>query len=156
MPGDMRMLSLILAVVSLGLASYEDIRTRSVSNYIWWIYCSGLLLLPFRKEGLCANDILYCILALFIQEHIMSRAYGRADSHAFSCCAFFLILTGFGPEGHILHISLSLALLIFVQTLHGNIGKDMKLKEPVPFIPYIAVTFFFTIMIGFICKMPPY
>ena len=147
------MLSLILAVISLGLASYEDFRTRMVSNYVWWIFSAGLLMMLSGGRKMNYPDIAGCILPVFIQEFIMSRAYGRADSHAFSCCAVFLNLAGFGLEGHILHMSLSLGLLTFVQILRRNIGRNLKLKVPVPFIPYIAAAFFFTVLSGYFVKL---
>jgi len=142
----MLIISSVLAVISLILASYEDIRTKSVTNAVWWIFSAGLLMLLFQ-EGADAVDITECIIAVVIQELIMSRVYGRADSHAFSCCAVYLILTGAGLEGHILHMSLALAMLVVVQILRGNIACGLKLKEPVPFIPYIAVTFIISAII---------
>ena len=133
----------IIALISLGHASYEDIRTRMVSNYNWWIFSAGLLMILFGGRKVFPADIAGCAFAVLVQELIMCRAYGRADSHAFSCCAVFMCLSGSGLEGHILHMSLSLALLTFVQLLRGNIGRNLKLKHPVPFVPYIAVSFLF-------------
>ena len=103
----------------------------------------------FGGRKMLPADIAGGVFAVLVQEFIMCRAYGRADSHAFSCCAFFLCLVGAGLEGHVLHMTLSLCLLTFVQILRGNIGRDLKLKKPVPFIPYIAASFLFTVMIGY-------
>ena len=143
---QMLIISSALAVISLILASYEDIRTKSVTNAVWWIFSAGLLMLLFR-EGADVVDITECIIAVVIQELIMSRVYGRADSHAFSCCAVYLILSGVGLEGHVLHMTFSLAALTAVQIIRGNVGKCLKLKDPVPFIPYIAISFVLTVII---------
>ena len=143
---QMLMISLTLAVISLMLASYEDIRTKSVTNAVWWIFSAGLLPLLF-EDGADAWAVAECLIAVVIQEFIMSRVYGRADSHAFSCCAVFLVFSGGGLEGHIMHMCLALAMLSALQILRGNIGRGLKLKEPVPFIPYIAVSFMISVII---------
>ena len=137
----------IFAAVSLIIASVQDIRTKSVTNAVWWIFSAGLLMMFFCEKDTGPAAIAECITVIVIQELIMSRAYGRADSHAFSCCAVYLILTGAGLEGHILHMSLALAMLVVVQILRRNIACGLKLKEPVPFIPYIAVTFIISAII---------
>ncbi len=144
-------ISLCIAMLSLGIASYQDIKTKSVSNYVWWIYCAGLLMLPFCYGKITLSDMAGSLLVIFIQEHIMCRAYGRADSHAFSCCAVYYAFTGAGIEGHILHMSLSLMMLTAVQALRRNIGKGLKLKAPVPFIPYIAPAFALALILLWIC-----
>lgn len=150
----MLIISSSIAVISLMLASYEDIRTRSVTNAVWWIFSAGLLMLLFERRGVWVSYVPESILSVVIQEFIMSRAYGRADSHAFSCCAVFLCLTGSGLEGHILHMSLALVMLSGLQILRGNITRGLKLKRPVPFIPYIAVSFMISVIILHIVTPP--
>ena len=140
-------LSSALALVSLALASYEDIRTKSVTNAVWWIFSAGLLMMLFERRDVWVSYVPESILAVGIQELIMCRVYGRADSHAFSCCAVFLCLTGPGLEGHIMHMSLALVMLSAVQFLRGNIARGLKLKRPVPFIPYIALSFIIPVII---------
>ncbi|MBO7531080.1 MAG: hypothetical protein J6T50_04670 [Lachnospiraceae bacterium] len=142
----MLIISMALAAISLILASYEDIRTKSVTNAVWWIYSAGLLML-FFEEGAGTGVFFECLIAVVIQEYIMCRTYGRADSHAFSCCAVFMVLSGKGLEGHILHMILALAMLSAVQILRGNIARGFKLKRPVPFIPYIALSFMISVII---------
>ena len=143
----MHIVSMVLAVISLITASVEDIRTKSVTNAVWWIFSAGLPLLLFFESGIGPDRIAECVLVIAVQEFVMSRAYGRADSHAFSCCAVFLILSGSGLEGHILHMSLSLVILTVVQMLRGNVDRNLKLKTPVPFIPYISVSFALALII---------
>ena len=138
----LKILSGLIAVFCLAYASYEDIRTHMVPDFIWWIMAAGsLLLLTGAPICFSSGNIAGHILSIFIQEKLMSRYYGRADSHAFSCCALFLMFSGYGLEAHILHLTLSLALLTFIQLIRRNITRSLKLRTPVPFIPYISVAF---------------
>lgn len=131
-----------IAILCLAAASYEDFRTHKVSDLTWWIMApSCLLLIPGAKELPGLWELFECLYVIFIQEHIMSGFYGRADSHAFSCCALYLAVCGSGLEAHILHMSLSLVSLTVIQLLHHNINRHGRLNHPVPFIPYISATF---------------
>ena len=141
------MIPLLTAAACLTAASAEDIITRKAADIIWWIFAPAcLLLLPVFLDEPEVWDFLECLFAVFIQEHIMSRFYGRADSHAFSCCAIFLLFIGAGLEGHILHMFLSLIFLTVHQKLRHNIGNRGKLISPVPFIPYISIAFMITVI----------
>ena len=144
----MYMFSLITVILCLALASAEDILTKKVADVIWWI-CAPVCLLILPVSMSCPGfwDFLECLFAIFIQEHIMCRFYGRADSHAFSCCAVFLIFLGSGLEGHIYHMFISLILLSVHQKLRHNIGNRGKLISPVPFIPYISIAFVICVII---------
>ncbi len=139
--------ALLIFLLCLTAASAEDISSRKVTDIIWWI-CGpvSLLVLPLSQNTPGCLDCFECLFAIFIQEHIMCRFYGRADSHAFSCCAVFLIFCGAGLEGHILHMFLSLILLSAHQMLRHNIGNRGKLISPVPFIPYISIAFAITVL----------
>ena len=140
------MIGSLITFLCLAAASYEDIRTHKVSDLIWWIMApSCLLLIPGSKWTPGMWDLFECLYVIFIQEHIMSRFYGRADSHAFSCCMIFMTFAGFGIEGHIIHMSIALLFLTVSQFSHGNIGPFGKLKTPVPFLPYISVSFTLTL-----------
>ena len=136
------MVGTVAVCLCLAAATVEDIRTREVSDLVWWIMAPAcLLVIPSSGSALTLWDFAECLYAIFIQEHIMSRFYGRADSHAFSCCAVFMTYMGPGLEGHIIHMSLSLFYLTGHQLLLRNIGPHGKLKKEVPFIPYISASF---------------
>ncbi|MBO4910471.1 MAG: hypothetical protein J5476_14450 [Lachnospiraceae bacterium] len=142
----MYMVSLLTVVLCLMAASIEDMLTHKVADFIWWICAPAcLLILPFSQTPPGFWDFFECLFAIFIQEHIMCRFYGRADSHAFSCCAAFLIFFGTGLEGHILHMIFSLIFLSVHQLIRHNIGNRGKLISPVPFIPYISIAFVITV-----------
>ena len=143
---------LMCFVGCLFAASICDIRTHTVPDLIWWIAAAGILGLILVRYGggeapsdpgamKAAGRLLEALFIIFIQERVMSRYYGRADSHAFSCCALYLAVCGSGLEAHILHMSLSLISLTLIQLLRHNISKRGRLKHPVPFIPYISVAF---------------
>ena len=143
----MYMLSLITVILCLTAASVEDMLTHKAADIIWWICapaCLPVLYASWPAPGFW--DFFECLFAIFIQEHIMCRFYGRADSHAFSCCAVFLIFMGSGLEGHILHLVISLILLSAHQQLCHNIGNRGTLISPVPFIPYISIAFAITVL----------
>ena len=129
-------------LLCLAAASVSDIRTKTVPDIIWWIMgAEALILMLLRPSELSPGPLFECLFVIFVQEHIMSRFYGMADSHAFSCCMLMMALRGIGLEGHIAHMTLSLVLLTASQAACRNIGRDGKLKNPVPFIPYISVSF---------------
>ncbi len=139
--------SLLTVILCLAAASAEDILTRKVVDIIWWVCAPAcLLILPLSQNTPGFWDYFECLFAIFVQEHIMCRFYGRADSHAFSCCAVFLIFSGAGLEGHILHMFLSLVFLSLHQIIRHNIGNRGKLISPVPFIPYISIAFVLTVL----------
>ncbi|MBO7355583.1 MAG: hypothetical protein J6U50_03040 [Lachnospiraceae bacterium] len=144
-------------ITCLLTASVCDIRTHLVPDLIWWIAAIDIVsLIAVRYgcgDGLSDADVLTaagCLLealfVIFIQERVMSRYYGRADSHAFSCCALFFAACGSCFEAHIVHMSMSLFFLVIIQTFRGNIGRRCRLRNPVPFIPYISLSF----ILGFI------
>ena len=141
--------SLLTVILCLAAASVEDILTKKAADIIWWIFApASLLVLSASRTPPGFWDFFECLFAIFVQEHIMCRFYGRADSHAFSCCAIFLIFSGARLEGHILHMFISLILLSVHQKLRHNIGNRGKLISPVPFIPYISVAFVICVIIA--------
>ena len=155
-------------------ASVSDIRSHKVADLVWYVMAFNTLIFlicggmasalgavaetgsatgtvaaagPVAEAG--AGLLLEALLIIFIQERVMSRYYGRADSHAFSCCALYQAVTGCCLEAHIMHMAVSLVLLTAIQAAFGNIEHGLRLKRPVPFIPYITLTFIFqSVMIG--------
>ncbi|MCR4792831.1 MAG: hypothetical protein K5871_08770 [Lachnospiraceae bacterium] len=126
----------------LTAAALSDIRTHLVADLIWYVSALDILtMMIFRGSGISPGNLMEALLVIIIQEQVMSRYYGRADSHAFSCCALYMAVVWDCLESHVLHMSLSLLLLTLVQLLKHNICRGMKLKEPAPFIPYILLGF---------------
>ena len=124
-------------------ASVSDIRTHFVADLVWMITASDVLLLMLSHPlYLTEVALIEALVVILVQENVMSRCYGRADSHAFSCCFLFMAASGCRLESHIIHMTLSLIMLTVIQIIKGNIGKGLRLKKPVPFIPYISASFF--------------
>ncbi len=133
----------LICIACLISASVSDIRTHKVPDLIWWVMAADALILPISGRSVI-NDLYIipdCFAVIFIQEKIMSRYYGRADSHAFSCCGLFFFFSGSGLMAHILHLAVSLLLLSAVQLFRRNVVYPGRLKVPVPFIPYISASF---------------
>ena len=134
-------------------ASISDIRTKEVSDIVWWIALADIIVYEMLSSAsLKALPLFESLLIIFIQQKIMSRYYGRADSHAFSCCALFWAVSGKCLEMHILHMTLSLVLLTAVQFARHNIGPAWKLKNPIAFIPYISASFALVLTASYIVK----
>ena len=138
-------------------ASIYDQKTHFVPDLIWWIMAvdslfipamisSGTVWPPEMSWGFHPESAFDCLAVIAVQEKIMSRYYGRADSHAFSCCELFFFFLGYPMAGAVCHMSLSLAMLSFVQFIRRNIRKDLKLKKPVPFVPYISLSFVLSVI----------
>lgn len=120
-------------------AAAEDLRSKMVRRYLWWI-CggTGFLLLFLRKgaePGALAGLACYGIL----QFCFFSRAYGRADCHAFFCSAVILTAYGGGWEQYLWHELYVFLLLAIVQLSRKNVNVRGNLKIPVALVPYIAV-----------------
>ena len=81
-----------------------------------------------------------------LQEKIFSRMYGRADCHAFLICALTECAMGFRMKEYLLHMLLALFLLVVVQAIRKNIGKNGNLKKAVPFMPYITISFWLVML----------
>ncbi len=123
-------------------ASVSDIRTHLVADLVWMIVAADVVMLMLSDpSSLTVAALFEALVVILIQENVMSRCYGRADSHAFSCCFLYLAAAGCRLESHIVHMMLSLIMLTFIQTIGGNIEKGMRLKKPVPFIPYITAAY---------------
>lgn len=119
-----------------------DIAWKEIYEFVWAI---GLVIVEsiFLVCG-CINLAIIISLGIYfvIQEVLMSRTYGKADCHAFCCCALVLAMQGMEMEYYVLHMAITLGILFAVQLLAGNVNLDMRLRKPVAMIPYIAAGFF--------------
>ncbi|MBR2036398.1 MAG: hypothetical protein IKJ39_09035 [Lachnospiraceae bacterium] len=88
------------------------------------------------------------LLVLQILAHFLNL-YGLGDVIVFFLCGLYMLLEK-GVEHYLLAYfmvqALSGSLLLVVQFLKGNI-KGMRLKAPIPYIPYISVAFILTNMV---------
>ena len=88
-----------------------------------------------------------CSIVIFtiLQGTIFMRLYGRADGLAFLIAALAMGSLGHGIKSYLLHMIISYLSLAFIQICKGNIGKKGNLKKPVPFLPYITISFWIVI-----------
>ena len=123
-------------------ACYQDQKTRRVYNVTWWIAgpaAVGLCLLQWEQMGSLYE---YCIFAL-LQLFFFGRTYGKADSYAFLTCGICIVSVGGGLQEELLHMLIAYFLLGVVQGIRKNVASNGNLKEPVAFLPYITLAFFF-------------
>jgi len=131
---------LMLGVLAayLLVASAQDLHTCMVYDFLHiGAAIPGIIsvLLNPSKER-----ILSLLIFGIIQVGLFMRMYGAADGCAFWVCALFESRFGMGLLSYLLHMGLAFLLLGIIQGFRKNINKCGNLKEPVPFLPYIAVT----------------
>ena len=154
--GREALLSRLLLSEVLGcllLACITDLITCQVYNFVWWISgvaAAGLLWQRWEAAGEAdrlPELLLFCALQLFLGV----RLYGRADGYAFCVCAGAQAGLGMGMEAYFIHMTVAFILLIIVQIFRKNIGQRGRLKKPVPFIPYVTVSFIAMLFFHKIC-----
>lgn len=130
----------VLAVYLL-VSSVQDSRTCEVYDF--------LHIPPFLTGLLCTvclpgeRRILPILLYIGFQIMIFMRMYGAADGMVFMVCAVFENCFGKGTATFLMHMAAAYLLLALIQGIRRNIGRDGNLKQPVPFVPYIAATVWF-------------
>lgn len=138
----MRSLLWVIFVCCLVWACWQDLKTRRVYNLTWGVAAPaavGLSLLQWEQTGSLYE---YGIFAL-LQILFFGRTYGKADRNAFLTCGICIASVGGGLKEDLLHMLIAYLLLGVVQGAGKNIARNGNLKEPVPFLPYITLAFFF-------------
>ena len=120
------------------VASIQDLHTCQVYDFLH---------IPAAIVGFCfvlaepswgrTGSLVFYFL---IQLGVFMRMYGEADGMVFMVCAIFETRFGKGILTYLYHMGTAFLLLGAVQGYKRNINKRGNLKEPVPFVPYIAVT----------------
>ena len=133
---------LLLGIVSGGLmaAWIMDVETHLIYDFVWWISGAAAMLLWISSGNVRMQRWDICVF-LLLQHLVFGRLYGRADCHAFCVCALAESAFGMTMQDYLVHMLLALCILAVVQFFRGNITKDGRLKEAMPFIPYITVSF---------------
>lgn len=155
-PGEMLPRLLLSVVIGcLLLACLTDLAIYRVHNFVWWTAGGALGLLLFCGGGVYAERLreelpgilIFCILQLAV----FGRMYGRADCYAFCVCAAAEAVMGMKPADFLSHMYFSFLLLVLVQAGRKNISSNGRLREPVPFLPYVTAGFYFTLIFDKIC-----
>lgn len=140
----MQICSEIVGALFMGVlvaAAFMDIVWQEVYDFLWilGIVLAGIQYALSENPGLA--PFAGMVFFIFVQEVIMAKAYGKADCHCYSCCAFMLVACGYGFEDIVVMMGMSFAFLVSVQLRRRNIGSRGKLKEAVPMIPYILASY---------------
>lgn len=141
---EQTLLSMILGC--LLFAGITDLYIGKAYHFTWWLGMTAgvvLFLVGNSRAGSCQTVVAALSLLAFagLQQIFFAGFYGRADCHAFCVCALAESSFGMGMKDFFVHMVLAFGLLTVVQGICGNIGKCGRLKEPVPFLPYIIVSF---------------
>ena len=150
--GEYYLRVLLLGVVSGGLlaAWVMDVETHMIYDFVWWISGSAAFLLLVFSEN--ARIVRWDITVFIVlQQLVFGRLYGRADCHAFSVCALVEGAFGMTMQDYLMHMLIALCILTVVQLAKSNVTGDGRLKEPVPFLPYIAVSFIYKVFFVYLC-----
>lgn len=136
-------------------ACVTDCRTCEVFQFTWWLAgaAGGLLLcrnmIRQSGDGMSEKEILFLFLVYaMLQELFFCRMYGRADCHAFVCCALAGCAYGIGFVGYLCQMAMAFGFLGIVQAFRHNINRRGNLKQPVAFLPYITVSFW-VLLLGY-------
>ncbi len=131
----------VLCAVGMISAAWMDLRRREVYDFLWWIALvgAGMIYAGMGGGGREPARLYYLAIYFLLQEAVMVRCYGRADSHGFCVSALILGVCGLPMRGIVLHFAISYLFLFLVQLLRKNVGSGGKLKEPVAFVPYLVV-----------------
>ncbi len=150
---------LLLSVVGgcLLLACVTDLMICQVYNFTWWPALSAAAILLWQSLWTSKisepKEILISLLTfLILQFALFGRMYGRADGYAFCVCAIVEASRGMKAAGFLAHMLLSYTLLLLVQAVRENLNKRGNLKKPVPFLPYITISFWLVAILGVLAK----
>lgn len=138
------------------LAGITDLALCRVYNFVWWVaLAAGGTLLGMGVTGRMENGghvrheiclLIQLLLFFLLQFGVFGRTYGKADCYAFCACAVAVASLGGTMIGYLTHMILAYLFLILVQLQKRNISRRGCLKNPVPFLPYISISFWMTIL----------
>lgn len=135
-------------------ACVTDLLCCQVYNFTWWIalLSQAWPMWEWAKAHAGAASegrVILVELSLFclIQILVAGRIYGKADAYAFCACALSGAGIGMGMVWYLMQMLLAYLLLFLVQAARRNIARNGNLNRPVPFLPYITVSFGGTIIL---------
>lgn len=133
------------------LACITDSFLCQVHCFVWWLgMAAGILLGMVSPDGALKSPSVWpSLVGLLVfgvlQYGVFGRTYGRADCHAFFTCALVETALGAGMATYLMQMIVAYLLLIIVQAGKKNITKHGRLQTPVPFLPYINLSFWLTL-----------
>ncbi len=125
----------------LGAACVQDMKTKSVYRFVWWIGGVAAVCLLWLAGTEKPLHLLELLMFTALQHLLFSRFYGRADCRAFCLCAAALASLGAGLYLFLMQMLVAFFLLALVQAARRNVASDGNLSHPVAFLPYITIAF---------------
>lgn len=129
----------------LAAACWQDLKTRNVYRFVWWIGGTAAAVLLLGNIPMSILHPAELIVFVLLQHLLFSRYYGRADCRAFCLCAAVQASLGAGLFRFLMHMLFAFLLLAIVQVAKRNVASDGNLSHPVAFLPYITIAFLFTL-----------
>lgn len=145
----------LLGLLAGGLlaAAWMDVKSCYVYNYVWWWCLLWIILLLWLSQvfppsfpRISFSQVAAVVGFIVLQQCFFAKMYGRADSHAFSVCAFASCYFCGNMIWFFIHMLLAVILLAVVQLWNKNVTRDGRLYTPKPFVPYIIITFWLEIL----------
>lgn len=131
--GFAQQIVICVANAVLLFAAYTDNKKQEIYRITWALPMGiALMGMPHTKEAM-----LGLVFFATLQLLLFSRFYGKADSFAFCLCAGALSTVNGKPLDYLIQMLIALVLLLFINLWKHNVDRKLKLKKPVPFIPYI-------------------
>ena len=137
---------LILQVcfLSSSLTDHMTCQVYDVFQYVGVFVAASLLAVSACNISIGISIVIFALL----QYLVFMKLYGKADGMSFQVAALALASRGYEMDMYFLHMIAAYLLLSVVQGIRGNIGVRGKLKEPVPFLPYITIGFWLILLLG--------
>lgn len=144
---------LLLGIVSGGLlaAWIMDVQTHMIYDFVWWISGAAAILLLISSGNV--RVLRWDMMGFIVLQHLLfGRLYGRADCHAFCVCALVEGAFGMTMQDYLVHMLSAICILTVVQLSRENVTEDGRLKEAIPFLPYITVSFWGILIVNALCR----
>ena len=129
------------------LCSLTDILTCQVYDICQYPAVAAAAFLALQGPGQVEMGI-SILLFVGLQYGIFMRLYGAADGMALLVAALAECSMGYDINIYLFHMIMAYLLMGVLQAFRGNIGIRGRLKRPVPFVPYITVSFWIILIFG--------
>jgi hypothetical protein len=148
---------IIMAIIFLSIASYQDIKTRHINNFIWYImFTFGFffLLLDIFNENIGVVGIIFVLILMIVSIIIYKgfnsanpESFGGADLRAFVCIAIFLpipFIFGMFPFSYLVIVIAELFAFVWYFPQAVKLPKDEWNTIKFPLIPFLLFGVLFT------------
>jgi len=154
---DLFYLRIILAIIWLSVASYQDIKTRLIHNYIWYAMFGWgflFLLLDIFNDEIELVGIFFILILIIVSiiiynvfNKVQPESFGGADLKAFICIAIFLpipFIFGMFPFSYLVIVIAELFAFAWYFPQAVKLPKDEWNTIKFPLIPFLLFGVLFT------------